>query len=209
MGFLGCAWLFGELRMVHRATFHADIFPGIGFLAEIGDIEKIKWAVSTYETEPDQLRGFWLWKEEDKIAKQIQELGGWATPCDKLQQIACLHVDFHKRTVSDNVLERLAKLPRIGALILDDTPITDAGLARLKGLRQLQKLSLDNTRITDAGLEHLTGFTQLEWLGIENTKVTAEGVKKLQKALPKCEIYWPPPTKDEGQNRAAPDQPGG
>jgi hypothetical protein len=42
--------------------------------------------------------------------------------------------------------------------------------------------------MTDKGLEHLKGLTQLQMLFLRETKVTDQGVKKLQQALPKCNI---------------------
>jgi hypothetical protein len=36
--------------------------------------------------------------------------------------------------------------------------------------------------------------------------ITDAGMKNLQQALPKCKIEWEPPTKDERQSPAAPDQ---
>lgn len=42
--------------------------------------------------------------------------------------------------------------------------------------------------MTDAGLLHLQGLSQLQVLQLYNTQVTRQGVKKLQQALPNCEI---------------------
>jgi hypothetical protein len=42
--------------------------------------------------------------------------------------------------------------------------------------------------VTDTGLEHLRGLTQLQLLYLGGTQITDEGVKKLQEALPNCEI---------------------
>ena len=59
----------------------------------------------------------------------------------------------------------------------------------LKGLTNLKYLDLDgNTQITDAGLEHLKGMTSLRGVELMRTSVTDEGVKRLQEALPDCEI---------------------
>jgi hypothetical protein len=87
-------------------------------------------------------------------------------------------------------------------LALSETSITDAGLEHLKGLTQLEILDLDGTRVTDAGLEHLSRMTQLKALTLWGAKVSSPGVKKLQTALPNCEIYWKPP---ERKRPAAPE----
>jgi hypothetical protein len=71
-----------------------------------------------------------------------------------------------------------------------DSKIKDADLEYLKRLTRLEDLSLRNTQVTDAGLEHLKGLTRLEWLELRGTNVTDEGVKRFQKALPNCEIYY-------------------
>jgi hypothetical protein len=44
------------------------------------------------------------------------------------------------------------------------------------------------TEVTDAVLEHLKGLSQLRWLFLDGTQVTDAGVKKLQQALPNCNI---------------------
>lgn len=81
--------------------------------------------------------------------------------------------------------------------------LTDADLQHVKGhleaLTHLQELWLLDTRMTDAGLEHLKGLTQLHWLTVEDgcgdyggystpTPATNEGRKRVQQALPNCNI---------------------
>ena len=71
-----------------------------------------------------------------------------------------------------------------------NTRVTDSDLEHMKMmLTNLQWLNLESTQVTDAGLEHLKGLTKLVLLDIRNTHVTDEGVKKLQQALPNCEIH--------------------
>jgi Leucine-rich repeat (LRR) protein len=62
------------------------------------------------------------------------------------------------------------------------------GLVHLKGLTKLQSLDFSNSRITDTGLAHLKGLANLEKLDLRQTQVTDKGVKKLQQALPNCNI---------------------
>ena len=90
--------------------------------------------------------------------------------------------------LTDAGLESLKGLPSLDALDLPGTQITDAGLEHLKHLPHVSALNIGNTQVTDAGLEHLKGLTTLETLKLDDTQVTDEGVRKLQQALPNCEI---------------------
>ncbi len=90
--------------------------------------------------------------------------------------------------VSDAGLEHLEKLTKLQFLNLCGTRVTDAGLVHLKSLTKLEQVYLGHTKVTDAGLEHLKGLTQLRILDLSETGVTDEGVKRLQQALPNCEI---------------------
>ena len=90
----------------------------------------------------------------------------------------------------DDGLKHLAGLTRLRRLGLGSMRITDAGMRHLEGLCNLQELSFDDVHISDAGLEHLVGLTKLELLIVTNTDVTPEGIRKLQEALPNCEIMY-------------------
>jgi hypothetical protein len=61
-------------------------------------------------------------------------------------------------------------------------------MVHLEGLAQLRALCLDGTKITDAAIIHLRRLEKLEDLSLQGCRVTDEGVKKLQEALPNCEI---------------------
>ena len=90
--------------------------------------------------------------------------------------------------ITDAGLEHLTGLTQLQELQLDGTKVTDAGLRHLRGLNELEFLVLVNTQVTDAGLEHLKAIKQLRGLFLGNSKSTNDGVKKLQHALPNCEI---------------------
>ena len=62
-------------------------------------------------------------------------------------------------------------------------------LIQLKKLTKLEYLNLSYTEVTDAGLVHLEGLTKLSWLWLQGTKVSEDAVKKLQQALPGCNIF--------------------
>jgi hypothetical protein len=58
--------------------------------------------------------------------------------------------------------------------------------------------------ITDAGLAHLMGLSKLQNLNLSGTKVTVEGVRKLQQAIPRCQIDWDDPTAERLSVRSDP-----
>ena len=79
--------------------------------------------------------------------------------------------------------------------------ITDADLAYLMNLNELSDLDLSYCkRITDAGLKHLHGLKKLRHLDLSQCRkrsifgsdgISRSGVAALEKALPRCEIWWP------------------
>jgi hypothetical protein len=91
---------------------------------------------------------------------------------------------------TDAGLAHLRGLTSLERLYLDGTQVTDAGLVHLEGMTNLQSLGLFLTPVTDAGLGRLRGLTKLEWLNLVDTQATPEGVKKLQEALPECQIHY-------------------
>ena len=99
-----------------------------------------------------------------------------------------LHLSLISTGVTDAGLDNLKGLGQLKSLYLGGTQVTDAGLEKLKGLNELKKLDLWGAQVTDAGLEHLKGLNQLLVLKLNQTKVTDAGVKKLQQALPNCDI---------------------
>ena len=68
--------------------------------------------------------------------------------------------------------------------------ITDADLVCIEDLITLDYLDLYGTQITDAGLEHIKGLANLKELDVRRTQVTPEGVKRLEEALPNCQIEY-------------------
>ncbi len=90
--------------------------------------------------------------------------------------------------VSDEGLRHLRACPNLQFLNLDNTTITDMGLAEISRLTELNSLSLSGTKITDDGLVHLAKLPKLKDMWLRNTAITDAGYRKLQAALPECEI---------------------
>ena len=58
-------------------------------------------------------------------------------------------------------------------------------------LAKVTRLVLNRTQITDAGLKDVAKLQNLKELYLFSTKITKAGAAELQKALPKCDIYYP------------------
>jgi len=184
IGIVASAWIRAEMRATRLETLRNECGRAIGFFAEYGAPEKVQRAVDVLiHSDPNEFQEFDYWAEEAPIVEQIRELGGWAIPCDRLDPRACVHAEFRNAKMDLATLERLGRLPRIGTLILQDTPITDEGLQFLANLTQLQHLSLANTQITDTGLQCLKRMTELEWLNLDSTRVSDAGLEQV-KGLP-------------------------
>jgi hypothetical protein len=87
-------------------------------------------------------------------------------------------------------LKHLKELTNLRKLTLESVNIADDDLKHLNGLVELETLMIHGVNISDAGLDHLKLLTNLQYLHVFNTKVTESGVKKLQQALPNCEIAY-------------------
>ena len=61
-------------------------------------------------------------------------------------------------------------------------------MEQIGGLSRLEWLNLSHTQITDKGLDHLKSLRNLRLLFLTGTHVTENGVRKLQSALPNCQI---------------------
>lgn len=211
IGIVATGWIRAELRVSRFEALCKECGQAIGFFAEYGESEKVQRAVDVLlHSDPDGFQEFDYWAEEAPIVEQIRGLGGWATPCDRLDPRACVHAEFREAKMDKATLERLGRLPRIGTLILQDSPITDEGLKLLAALTQLQYLSLANTQITDAGLQYLKGMTQLEWLNLDSTQVSDTGLEQI-KDLPRLKrlVLTHTGVTDEGVKRlreALPDR---
>ena len=111
---------------------------------------------------------------------------------DDLRHLAAVptieYINLRNTKITDAGLVHLRVCPRLNMLQFDGAPITDAGVAELTRYQELTSLSLSGTKITDAGLEHLARLPKLKELWLRNTAITDAGYKKLQAALPNCEI---------------------
>ena len=72
----------------------------------------------------------------------------------------------------------VAQLPKLEALNLNYTPVTDAGFAQaVRSNTAFSELKLDRTDLTDKSLSWLTGQKNLKYLDLYHTLMTEQGFK--------------------------------
>lgn len=103
------------------------------------------------------------------------------------------------RVTDDGLATVRAAVPGVTELMIDGTPITDAGVKHLEGWEALSELNLARTAVTDAGLGTLRGLTGLKTLDVSETNVTAAGVASFRAARPDCKVAWTGPSADAGR----------
>lgn len=102
-------------------------------------------------------------------------------------------LDLMGLPIGDDALKPVGKLTGLEELNLSYTLVTlNDCSAHFADLGKLQVLYARDTNITDRGLRSLEKLHELRWLYLYYTAVTETGVNRLQKALPRCTIYWKP-----------------
>jgi hypothetical protein len=92
--------------------------------------------------------------------------------------------------------EAAKAIENVGGRVEDEEPETPAPawFRELLGddffFLKVLSVHLDHTPVTDAGLEDLQELSGLRYLSLSWTQITPKGVKKLQEALPDCEIVY-------------------
>ncbi|MBI3854906.1 MAG: hypothetical protein HY293_04365, partial [Planctomycetes bacterium] len=82
--------------------------------------------------------------------------------------------------ISDDWTGRLAGLPDLRTLNLENTDVKGAGLRTVGTLATLESLNLTLCPVTDEPLTALAGLTRLKVLGLASTKITGTAMKDLQ-----------------------------
>ena len=66
----------------------------------------------------------------------------------------------------------------------------------LARLPKLEALDLSETGVTDAILDEIATLKQLKVLVVAGTKITPAGLERFQKARPDCKVIYTPPYKE-------------
>jgi hypothetical protein len=99
-------------------------------------------------------------------------------------------LDLAGLSVGDDVLKPVARLGSLEELDLCCTLVTFEDAKDLAGLGRLQRLNVRNANVTDRGLRAMEALKDLRQLLLYDNSVSEAGVNRLQKALPRCAIYW-------------------
>ena len=121
-------------------------------------------------------------ESKDEAARFVERLGGRVDRDAKRPGEPVTGVHLNGTAVTDQELGELAALtPRLEAVFLYDTSVSDAGVRKLAGLKQLSHLDLRNTKVTDAGMKDVATHRGLIFLNISGTRVTDAGLKEVGK----------------------------
>lgn len=92
--------------------------------------------------------------------------------------------------IDDSITETLKHCPKLQAVNLSDTPITDAGVRVLTTIPTLTSLNLDYCDwVTDVSLAALAGMSTLQSLSVLAARISKAGAESFMKARPGCEFF--------------------
>lgn len=97
-------------------------------------------------------------------------------------------IDLSASSVTDASVALLSPATDLKMVRLAETGITDAAIDTLVKLQKLESINLYGTKVTDAGVKKLSALPNLKRLYLWQTAVTPAAIGELQKALPELEI---------------------
>jgi hypothetical protein len=171
---------FPHLRELALSCSHVDP-PGFREIAENSGIEVLE-LTGIEDDDLDALRG--LSRVRDLRLNGCNITGAGIENFPLLTELR-----LEGAHVTDVGMACLAALPRLQFLDVTRTQITGETLKHLSGAKWLEYLYASDTAIRDEHLPALHGLKHLHTISFTGTQVTASGVRKLQKVLPKADIY--------------------
>ncbi len=97
-------------------------------------------------------------------------------------------IDLSASSVTDASIAKLAAATDLRMVRLSETGITDASMDTLAKLTKRESVNLYGTKVTDAGVKKLTALPNLKRLYLWQTGVTPAAIEEIKKALPTVEI---------------------
>ena len=98
-----------------------------------------------------------------------------------------LTLDLTALTHPDDDLGLIADVD-VRILILDGTPLSDAGVAHVARMPDIGMLYANDTQLTDASIETIAGINSLSFVFLTGTNVTMVGVERLQTLRPDLHV---------------------
>jgi Leucine-rich repeat (LRR) protein len=125
-------------------------------------------------------------------AKREKKLAPWPAAADALASLTALRaLDLTGVPIDDSALKVIGKLNGLEELCLTCTGVSLEGTPdALSGLTKLRTLKVRNARVTNTGLRSLEKLKSLELIWLYDNSISEDGVARLQKALPRCSIWW-------------------
>ena len=93
-------------------------------------------------------------------------------------------LDLAGTSVTDVCAQDLSEMPRLMRLALADTAFTGDRLLGLQELQNLEELDLSGTAIEDDHIRSLQGFPKLRVLRLNRTQITEVGLRTLARSMP-------------------------
>lgn len=110
----------------------------------------------------------------------------WATGHVAREDLAALAampklraLNLNSTDITDDDLELVGRLVGLHDLDVSTTDITDAGVLHLRGLSGLRHLRIKETRITDVGIGHLASMRALETINVRGVDLSDVGLRML------------------------------
>jgi len=122
------------------------------------------------------------------LAKEIRDMGAKAVvePDGRLSSISLyMKVDAHAKDyalnakIGDEWVSKLAGLPDLRSLDLENTDLRGPGLKAVGTLKTLERLNLTLCPVDDVHFDALSGLVRVKSLGLASTKVRGEGLRHL------------------------------
>ena len=125
--------------------------------------------------------------DERSAARTIRRVGGWFTLDGSLPFKSHISSFWVRETgIEDDDLLDLGDLPRLNAIELGYTQLTDRGVAKIRDYQNLEYVFLWGTRITDRTIETLIQMPWLRLVNVSHTQITKDGFDTLRESLANC-----------------------
>jgi hypothetical protein len=93
--------------------------------------------------------------------------------------------------IDDEALACVLGLPNLKSLDLAFSNVSDSGIEHVSRLQNLEALRLEGSDVSNLSIPVLSRMRSLKKLNIEHTQITKSGRRKLEAALPGCDVRGP------------------